>query len=58
MTDEEKSVLLHKDSFNYDLNENEYTGTIIEEEKRRRLKNYLMENSFNIGSLEHFSNTL
>ena len=26
LTDEEKSVLLHKDSFNYELKENEYTG--------------------------------
>lgn len=51
LTDEEKDMLLHKDSFNYELNENEYTGTLLEEEKRKKLKNYLMENPFNIGSL-------
>jgi hypothetical protein len=51
LTDEEKGVLLHKDSFNYELKENEYTGILLEEEKRRKLKNYLMENPFNVGSL-------
>lgn len=51
LTDEEKSVLLHKDSFNYELKENEYTGILLEEEKRRKLKDYLMENPFNVGSL-------
>lgn len=51
LTDEEKSVLLHKDSFNYELKENEYTGILFEEEKRRKLKDYLMENPFSVGSL-------
>lgn len=51
LTDEEKSMLLHKDSFNYELNENEYTGTMLEEEKRNKLKGYLMNNPFNMGSL-------
>ncbi len=40
-----------KDSFNYELNENEYTGTLLEEERRKKLKDYLMKNPFNIGSL-------
>lgn len=51
LTSEEKSLLLHEDSFNYELNENEYTGILLEEEKRKKLKNYLKENPFNIGSL-------
>ena len=51
MTNEEKSILLHEDSFNYELNENEYTGTLLEEERRKKLKDYLMKNPFNIGSL-------
>lgn len=51
LTNEEKSILLHEDSFNYELNENEYTGTLLEEERRRKLKDYLMKNPFNIGSL-------
>ncbi len=51
LTEEEKSVLLHSDSFNYELKENEYTGILLEEEKRRKLKDYLMENPFNVGSL-------
>lgn len=51
LTDKEKGILLHKDSFNYELKENEYTGMLLEEEKRRKLKKYLMENPFNIGSL-------
>ena len=51
LTDEEKNVLLHKDSFNYELKENEYTGILFEEERRRKLKEYLMENPFNVGSL-------
>lgn len=51
LTDDEKNELLHRDSFNYELKENEYTGILLEEEKRRKLKDYLMENPFNIGSL-------
>lgn len=51
LTDEEKNTLLHKESFNYELKENEYTGILIEEERRKKLKDYLMENSFNVGSL-------
>lgn len=42
---------MHEDSFNYELNENEYTGTLLEEERRKKLKDYLMKNPFNIGSL-------
>lgn len=53
LTDEEKRMLLHQDSFNYELKENEYTGILIEEERRRKLKNYLMKNSFNVGSLSY-----
>lgn len=48
---EDKSVLLHKDSFNYELKENEYTGTLLEYEKRKKLRNYLMKNPFNVSSL-------
>ena len=47
----EKAQILHVDSFNYDLIENDYTGYILEEEKKSKLKKYLMENPFNIGSL-------
>ena len=51
LTNEEKRMLLHEDSFNYELNENEYTGILLEEEKRKKLKDYLLENPFNMGSL-------
>lgn len=51
LTNEEQRILLHEDSFNYELNENEYTGILTEEEKRKKLKKYLMENPFNMGSL-------
>ena len=51
LTEEEKNELLHKDSFNYELKENEYTGILLEEEKQKKLKDYLMENSFSIRSL-------
>ena len=53
LTDEEKRMLLHQDSFNYELKENEYTGILLEEERRRKLKNYLMKNPFNVGSLSY-----
>ena len=51
LSDKEKAEILHTDSFNYDLIENEYTGYMLEEEKNSKLKKYLMENQFNIGSL-------
>ena len=49
--DSEKGQILHTDSFNYDLIENDYTGYMLEEEKKSKLKKYLMENPFNVGSL-------
>lgn len=51
LTCEEKKILSHKDSFNYELSENDYTGILLERERRKKLQKYLMENSFNIGSL-------
>lgn len=51
LTQEEKRALLHENSFNYELNENEYTGVLLEREKRSKLRKYLMENEFNIESL-------
>lgn len=53
MTEQEKNDLLRKDSFNYELKENEYTGILLAEEKRRKLKDYLMENPFDVGSLSY-----
>ena len=53
MTEQEKNDLLRKESFNYELKENEYTGILIEEEKRKKLKDYLMEKPFNVGSLSY-----
>ena len=47
----EKVQILHSDSFNYDLTENDYTGYMLEEEKKSKLKEYLIENPFNVGSL-------
>lgn len=40
--------------FNYELSENDYTGILLERERRKKLQKYLMENSFNIGSLGYF----
>lgn len=51
LTCEEKKILSHKDNFNYELSENDYTGILLERERRKKLQKYLMENSFNIGSL-------
>lgn len=49
--EEEKGILLHKDSMNYDLNENDFTGTLLGYEKKENLRKYLMEHPFCVGSL-------
>lgn len=57
INDKDRRELLHQDSFNYELKENEYTGILVEEERRKKLKNYLMKNPFNVGSLGYIFGT-
>lgn len=51
MSEKDKNDLMHKDSFNYELKENEFTGFLAENEKRKKLKDYIMNNQFDLGSL-------
>lgn len=51
LTKEDKSVLLHTDSFNYDLQENDFTGVLLEYERKKNLRKYLMGHPFDMGSL-------
>ena len=44
-------------SYINELKENEYTGILVEEERRKKLKNYLMKNPFNVGSLGYIFGT-
>lgn len=59
LTKEEKRMLLHEDSFNYELKENEYTGMLFDNERRQKLRDYLTENEFQVSSLSYIfgSNT-
>lgn len=51
LSEEDKRILLHKDSFNYELQENDYTGTLFGRERRKNLQNYLTNNQFRMESL-------
>lgn len=51
LTQNQRSLLLHTDRFNYDLQENDFTGILLERERMSNLRKYLMGNSFDIGSL-------
>ncbi len=51
LTEEDKMFLLHADRFNYELQENEFTGMLLERERKKNLRKYLMSHSFDIGSL-------
>lgn len=51
LTEADKMFLLHADRFNYELQENEFTGMLLERERRKNLRKYLMGHSFDIGSL-------
>lgn len=51
MSEKDKNDLMRKDSFNYELKENEFTGFLAENEKRKKLKDYIMNNQFDLGSL-------
>ncbi|TGY66193.1 reverse transcriptase domain-containing protein [Dubosiella muris] len=54
LTVEERRTLLHEDSFNYELNENIYTGILLENERRLKLNKYLHENDFGIEKINYF----
>lgn len=53
LTREEKRMLLHEDSFNYELKENDETGILFERERRQRLREYLTKNEFHVSSLSY-----
>lgn len=45
--------LLHRNQFNYDLVQNEYSGLLLEHERNVRINRYLAKNSFQIESLSY-----
>lgn len=53
LTREEKRMLLHEDSFNYELKENDETGILFVSERRQRLQEYLTKNEFHVSSLSY-----
>lgn len=57
MSEQDKNNLMRKDSFNYELKENEFTGFLVENEKRKKLKDYIMNNQFDLGSLGYIFGT-
>lgn len=48
-----RKKLLHKDQFNYELVENDYSGLLLERERTQRINQYLGENSFQIDALSY-----
>lgn len=51
LSEEEKNFILHTDRFNYDLQENDFTGVLFERERIKKLKKYRNEHTFDFDSL-------
>lgn len=51
LTHEERTTILRKDKFTYDLQENDYRGYLTEAERRRDIQNYLQKNEFDISNV-------
>lgn len=48
-----RDQLLHRNQFNYDLVQNEYSGLLLEHERNVRINRYLTKNSFQIEALSY-----